>query len=259
MFLRVEPVYTYFTPIVWSGYILFIDSVIYKIRGRSLISQRPREFLFMLFLSLVFWLVFEAYNLRIKNWHYVGLPDQLWARCLGFGWSFATILPAILLTARLLEVVGFPKVSVPKVKVGLAVSRAFIVMGAVCLIVPPLLPFAIARHLITAIWLGFFFLLDPINSLRGGWSLLADLERGDLSRLTVLFASGLICGLLWEFWNYWAGVKWSYAVPFALGPKIFEMPLGGYFGFLPFAVECHVVYVFVTTFRRWSWFLEREV
>ena len=259
LFFQVEPVHTYFTAIVWSGYVLLIDGIIYKIQGRSLISRRRGEFLLMLFLSLIFWLIFEFYNLFIRNWYYSGLPDQLWARCLGYAWAFATILPAIFLTARLLEILGFPRVVVPKFSVGPGVRWALIVLGALCLTIPPVLPFSIARHMITPIWLGFVFLLDPINSLRGGWSLLDDLERGDLSRWVVLFASGLICGTLWEFWNYWAGTKWIYAVPFAFGPKIFEMPLGGFLGFLPFAVECHVMYVFVMTFRRWSWFPEREV
>jgi len=259
MFFQVQPVYTYFTPIIWSGYILFVDSIIHRIQGRSMISHRRREFLFMLFLSLVLWLVFEAYNLHIKNWHYVGLPPQLWARCLGFSWAFATILPAILLTARLLEVIGFPKVCVPRIKIGPAVYRVLLTLGFLCLTIPILLPFAIARYLIILIWLGFIFLLDPITLFRSGWSLLEDMGRGDLSRLLVLFASGIICGLLWEFWNYWAGAKWIYAVPIPLGPKIFQMPLGGYLGFWPFAVECHVLYALLMTFRPGGWFQEREV
>ncbi|MCK4271754.1 hypothetical protein KAX22_03830 [bacterium] len=259
MFLRVEPVYTFFTPIVWSGYILFVDSIICKIQGRSLISHRLGELLFMLFFSLAFWLIFELYNLHIKNWHYVGFPRQLWATCLGCGWAFATILPAILLTARLLELVGFPKVTVPRVRIGGGLRWTLIVLGALCLTVPLLLPFSMARHLIAPIWLGFIFLFDPINHMRGRWSLLGDLGRGDLSRILVLFASGLICGLLWEFWNYWAKARWIYAVPFAFGPRIFEMPLGGYLGFLPFAIECYVMCVFVMTLRQRSWFPGREV
>ena len=259
MFFQVQPVFTYFTPIVWSGYILFVDSIIHKIHGRSMIRHRRREFLFMLFVSLVFWLVFEAYNLHMKNWHYIGLPQQLWATCLGFSWAFATILPAILLTARLLEVLGFPRVRMPKIKIGPAVYRILLPLGLLCLTIPVLLPFAIARYLIILIWLGFIFLLDPITSFRRGWSLLQDLGRGDLSRWLVLFTSGIICGLLWEFWNYWAGAKWIYTIPLPLGPKIFQMPIGGYLGFLPFAVECHVLYALVMSFRTGGWSQEREV
>ena len=56
---------------------------------------------------------------------------------------------------------------------------------------------------------------------------------------------GVTCGLCWEFWNYWAVAKWTYQLPF-LGDleryKIFEMPWLGFLGFLPFAVECWVVF-----------------
>ena len=59
-----------------------------------------------------------------------------------------------------------------------------------------------------------------------------------------LMAAGMICGLLWEFWNYWAGAKWIYTVPFTRHSKYFEMPLLGLLGFPPFALECFAMYHF---------------
>jgi hypothetical protein len=53
---------------------------------------------------------------------------------------------------------------------------------------------------------------------------------------------GLVCGILWEFWNFWARTKWIYAVPILSEIKIFEMPVLGFLGFPPFAVECYVLY-----------------
>ena len=41
------------------------------------------------------WLVFELYNLFIRNWHYVNLPAKPALRYFGYAWSFATIWPAI--------------------------------------------------------------------------------------------------------------------------------------------------------------------
>ena len=59
------------------------------------------------------------------------------------------------------------------------------------------------------------------------------------------FAGGLTCGFLWEFWNYWALAKWVYDLPF-LGAlqhvKYFEMPFPGLLGFIPFGVECWVMW-----------------
>ena len=259
LYLRIDPVPSFFTPIVWSGYILFADALLGALQGRSLIRDRLGEFFLMLPLSLVFWLIFELYNSRIQNWHYIGMPENLLIRGLGYVWSFATILPAILLTARLMELLIGPRARVPGIKVGPAVHWTLIVLGSVFLLLPILAPANAARYLITPVWLGFILLLEPTNYRRGGWSLLRDWEKGSAARLLALCASGLICGLLWEFWNYWAATKWIYTVPLPLGPKLFEMPLGGYLGFIPFAVECHVIYAFVLTLRRKLWFPEREI
>jgi hypothetical protein len=53
--------------------------------------------------------------------------------------------------------------------------------------------------------------------------------------------AGAICGLLWEFWNFWALTKWVYDIPYVGWLKVFEMPILGFLGFPPFAVECYVM------------------
>jgi hypothetical protein len=65
---------------------------------------------------------------------------------------------------------------------------------------------------------------------------MGDLQEGRIERLVSTILSGLICGFLWEFWNYWSLTKWVYAVPFFEKGKIFEMPLAGYAGFLVFGL-----------------------
>jgi hypothetical protein len=103
----------------------------------------------------------------------------------------------------------------------------------------------VAPYLAAPVWLGFIFLLDPINARLGGESLWRDWRAGRHDRLLNLVASGLLCGVLWEFWNYWSRAKWMYTVPIMETFKIFEMPLPGYFGFPAFALECFTMYVFV--------------
>jgi hypothetical protein len=116
-------------------------------------------------------------------------------------------------------------------------------------------------YLAAPVFLGFIFLLDPINARAGDASLLVDMRRGPPSRgalrrtgsydrLINLLVAGFICGGLWEFWNFWARAKWIYTVPIVGDIKIFEMPVLGYFGFPPFALECFTMYVFV---RRLLW------
>jgi len=87
------PIHTYFTPWMWTGYLLFTDALLARIRGHSLLVPRPGRFLLLLLVSLVFWLMFEGYNLHLRNWVYVGLPSSPWLEWLGYIWSFATIWP----------------------------------------------------------------------------------------------------------------------------------------------------------------------
>ena len=122
------------------------------------------------------------------------------------------------------------------------------------LVSPFFAPAEVARYLAAPVWLGFIFLLEPINQRLGGESLL--LETGPahrrLDRVINLSFSGLLCGVLWEFWNYWAQAKWVYVFPIGQGTKVFEMPLAGFLGFPVFAVECLMMFEFVGTIRRVS-------
>jgi hypothetical protein len=101
-------------------------------------------------------------------------------------------------------------------------------------------------YLAAPVFLGFVFLLDPLNREAGDESLFADLlssHTGKWDRLINLILGGFICGFLWEFWNYWARSKWIYTVPILPEVKIFEMPVLGFFGFPAFALECFAMYV----------------
>ncbi len=236
----------YFTPLVWSGYIIFVDRIIYYQKGSSLLRHQPKELLFLLPLSILFWLIFEFYNLFIKNWHYVGLAEDLFQRGIGYAWAFATIWPAILLTAEAAQ--NSTWISQKRVK-PLVIKNNFLyfslAIGIFCLTIPLIVSKELARYLAAPVWLGFIFLLEPINYWMGRKSLTLKLAAGDPRPLYGLLLSGFICGILWEFWNYWAGAKWYYTVPILGEIKVFEMPILGYLGFPPFAVECYAMYYFV--------------
>jgi hypothetical protein len=237
-----EPVATYFTPIAWTAYILLADAAVRSITGRSRLRDAPAEFARMALLSIPLWLIFEAYNLRLQNWTYVGLPASRALALLGYGWSFATITPGILETADLVQAFGWFQPAAP-LRFSPSAQVGMIILGAACLILPLVLPQATAAYLFALVWVGFIFLLDPINYRLRLPSILGDFAAGRRSRFYSLLISGCVCGWLWEFWNYWAAAKWHYIFPMFQGMKIFEMPVPGYLGFLPFAVECFVMYV----------------
>lgn len=248
LFQKLEPVGRYFTPIAWTGYILFVDALNFRLRGDSLIKTRMNEFLLMLPWSVFCWLIFEAYNLYLQNWHYIGLPENIFWRWLGYVWSFATIFPGILETTELVEPL-FKRMHIRKRNPSKTSLHVQVVIGVLCLAMPVAFEQQIAKYLIALVWLGFIFLLEPINYLLGGRSLFREFKEGSLGKLVALFLAGLICGFLWEFWNYRAFAKWVYNVPLPfVGPKIFEMPLMGFLGFLPFAVECYSMQNFLMVF-----------
>lgn len=240
MFHGIWPVDIYFTPIAWTSYLMIVDAMVFATSGHSRL-QDPGRFLMAGLLSIPLWLVFEAYNLRLRNWTYVGVPSGWAGALLGYGWSFSTITPAILETADLIETFGWLQPSRP-VAFSSASKRGMILFGAVCLVLPIALPAHIGAYLFGLVWIGFVFLLDPVNQRIGAPSLLADLGAGRRGRFGSLLISGWVCGWLWEFWNFWAAAKWHYIFPILQHRKIFEMPFVGYLGFLPFALECFVMY-----------------
>ena len=241
LFRGLAPVAIYFTPIAWTCYVMIADAAVLAVRGKSLLHDEPARFCRLAVLSIPLWLIFEAYNLRLQNWIYVGVPRQWALAAFGYGWSFATIWPGIFETAELVESFGWFKPGKPVLFS--RVSRSLMIaFGAICLILPLALPRATARYLFVLVWIGFVFFLDPLSDRIGAPSFLGDFAAGRFSRFYSFLISGFICGWLWEFWNYWAAAKWHYIFPMFQRYKIFEMPAPGFLGFLPFALECFTMY-----------------
>jgi hypothetical protein len=103
------------------------------------------------------------------------------------------------------------------------------------------------RIFFPTVWLGPIFLLDPVLENLGLQSLSYSIAAGRRRRVWSLLLGGLLCGGMWEFWNFWAASRWVYSVPFFGDWCIFEMPALGFFGFPPFAVECWILYHLLRT------------
>jgi hypothetical protein len=239
------------TPLCWWGYILVIDALIWKLRGASLLCNRRREFWLQLPLSVAFWLIFEVYNFHLDNWTYVGLAAQWWEVALTTLIAFATIMPALFLTAELIETLRiFERLRVPPFHPSNRLLYTLLSLGFICLLTPILMPKKIAHYLFALVWIGFILLFEPVLYASDGDSLLRDLTEGRLHRLLSRVLAGYVCGVLWEFWNYWATAKWIYTVPFTQDLRVFEMPLAGFLGFGPFAWEYAAMYATVRLLGR---------
>lgn len=244
---RIQPVSSLFYIFAWWSSILVIDGLVYRLKGDSLMVNRRREFFLLIPWSVFIWLIFEAFNLYIRNWHYIRIVDVRWLRWWGYFIAYGTVLPAIFETTELLEASGlYSKSHLRPLSPGKGWYGPFIFLGLASFILPVLWP----RHFFPLVWGCFFFLLEPINHYFGGRSLMRDWQQGSLRKFYLLLTAGFICGVLWELWNFWAGSKWVYTVPFVGRFKIFEMPVAGYLGFPPFVVECYVMYNFISLFRE---------
>jgi hypothetical protein len=252
MFHGIEPAATYFSPVAWTAYILIADAAIFASTGASRLRDEPRGLLKMAVLSIPLWLIFEAYNLRLANWMYIGLPQGRFERWLGHAWAFATITPAIFVTAALIQSFGWFDGDSRPIRLGRATRTFLLALGILLLVAPLAVPRRTGAYLFGLVWLGFLFLLEPVNDRLHLPSFLNDLARGTRGRLYAFLGAGWVCGWLWEFWNYWARAGWTYTFPIGQRWKIFQMPAPGYLAFPVYALECFAMYV------TGAWILSRK-
>ncbi|MFH8086319.1 MAG: hypothetical protein QW609_00660 [Candidatus Aenigmatarchaeota archaeon] len=248
MFLRIKPFVYWFTPLVWFGYILFVDSVVFMLKGSSLITRKKLKLAFIFLISLFFWLIFEFYNIFLGGWYYKNLPESTVEK-LAMGYlSFSTIVPAVFETSELVQTAFFKeniKIKA-RIKYNKNLTRILILTGIAFMS----LPFFFSSPIMWVfVWSGFIFLIDPIlYMLQNKKSIIAQLEERRYGKIISLFVAGYICGFLWEFWNYWAYTKWYYTVPILEEIKIFEIPAIGFLAYGFFALELYVMYNFIRFF-----------
>ena len=254
--LDIYIVAVWLTPMMWTGYILAADATLYRRKGSSWLTTRRREFPLVLLLSIGVWLLFEVLNFHIQNWTYHSVPDNPVIRDFAYFWSFATIMPGVFITSGIISTFT-PKRFLQNHPIrsdGLFLGAGWLwfLCGLLLVVIPLLLPTAIASYLFGAIWIGFILLIDPINERMGAPSFRRMMRERTYWPILSLLAGGLVCGFLWEAWNFQAflagGGHWIYLVPEPLrifGLHYGKMPLLGMLGFPPFALELFAMYHFL--------------
>lgn len=235
----VRPVRMVFYHLAWWGYILAVDGFIQARRGNSLLVDRRPAFFALAFASAVFWFGWELVNLRLHNWQYLNVEPRLWLRWPLAALAFATVLPGVLQTYEALDCLArgwrWGK-GVRPFPAGEQWIPWFLALGTIMFLLPLLWP----RLFFPLVWGALVFLLEPVNYRLGAKSLVRQWQRGDLSPFLRLLTAGFITGLLWECWNFFSDPRWAYTLPYLNRPRLFAMPLAGYLGFPPFAVECYI-------------------
>jgi hypothetical protein len=223
---------------LWLGYVLTVDAMVFRRDGSSPAKRSPRRFVLLFVASIPAWWLFELVNLRLDNWRYPGRelfgPTEYF---LLSSLAYSTVMPAVFVTAELVGGAEWirrsshqrPLTVTPRLRAGLAVTG--LSMLALLLAWPSsFFPF---------VWTCLLLLFDVAAYHLGRPSVLARLERGDWSLPLSLALGALTCGFFWELWNFYSFPKWTYHLPYLGFWKIFEMPLFGYLGYLPFGISLY--------------------
>lgn len=236
-FSALQP-YTFFP--LWLGFIVTVNAAVQRRTGTCLMRRAPARWWRLFVTSAGCWWLFEWLNRFVHNWHYLGAENF---GALGYfvhaTFCFSTVLPAVAAVAEWLS-------AYPALQRSLANGPAWSLLErrplavALCLIgvVGLVGTGAFPRAFYPALWIAPLALLlaEPVLARRP--DITREIGRGDWQRAGTWMLAALICGFFWEMWNWQSMPKWIYTVPAAERWHVFEMPLLGYVGYLPFGLEC---------------------
>ena len=230
---------------LWLGYCLVIDALVFWRTGTSLLMRSWRKYIGLFMVSAPVWWIFELLNIRTRNWAYIGaegfspLAYAFWTSL-----SFTTVIPAVFGSAELFASFDFLKrfKRGPVIGTDKRTTLIFFVVGWIMLA----LMLAWPGIFFLFIWLSLYFILEPINIWLGNRSLAYWTQKGDWRPVISLWLGVLLTAFVWEMWNYYSFPKWVYHVAWGDWLHVFEMPLLGYGGYLPFALELYALYHWIS-------------
>ena len=228
---------------MWAGFILIMNALCVKRSGHSPMTDHPWAYAATFPASSLFWWFFEYLNRYVWNWYYLGVSELNALEYTVYATvCFASVLPAVAAVAAWLATFrpfddavydGMAKVNLrrPGWSVFLFVLSAIGLTGVVFF----------PDYAYPLIWISPLAVFVMVQTWLKEPSVLDSFAIGNWSVFFRFSLAALICGLCWETWNWHAYAKWVYAVPWVHGFQIWEMPLIGFAGYLPFGVECAAV------------------
>jgi hypothetical protein len=234
--------------LLWVGYIVVMNAAAYQRSGRSPLTHRTAWLLSLFPVSAAFWWLFEYLNQFSGNWYYAGVQaGGAWDYFVQASLPFSTVLPAVASTWAWLAT--FPRLdslALPALRAPRGIAGLTLVAGLIGLAALPIWP----ETLFPMLWLAPLLILAALQYLMVKESLFAPLAQGDWRPVLQPALAALVCGFFWELWNYGSLAKWHYSIPYVQRFHLFEMPVLGYAGYLPFGIECALVMQLVAQLFR---------
>lgn len=227
-----------FSPL-WLAYIVVVNALTWRRSGHCLLTDQPRRLGLLALASAVFWWYFEYLNRFVANWYYERVGGlSAFEYVLFATLPFATVLPAVMSTEEWLA-------THPRLSAGLAGFRSrsrpgpvagwgLLGLAAVGMAGIGVCP----QYLFPLLWIAPLLVMSGLDLVTGRAHLFDAVWRGDWTRVVRVALAALICGFFWEMWNMWSLARWVYTVPYVNRFHLFEMPLLGFAGYLPFGLEC---------------------
>ncbi|MDQ6733129.1 MAG: hypothetical protein M3Z35_03275 [Nitrospirota bacterium] len=228
---------------LWLGYIVVINALTYRITRACLLINRPRYLVVLFLLSAAFWWCFEYLNRFVQNWYYVGIEDFSPAAYVFYATlSFSTVLPAVVSTAEWLMTSKRLGSAFRHLK-AIHASHPALIGGIVFVLAGAgLMSIGIwPDYLFPLLWVSPLLIITSLQTMLRRDTIFTSIRHGDWRPICLPALAGLQCGFFWELWNWHSLAHWEYAIPYVHRFLIFEMPLLGYAGYLPFGLECLVV------------------
>jgi hypothetical protein len=230
-----------FTPL-WLSFILVINALCHRRTGRCMMIDHSYFFLLLFPISATFWWFFEYLNRFVQNWSYTGVHFSSYEYFCYATLSYSTVLPAVLGTRDLMNTFSWIKPGFDSFKpfkcsrptIWALLSLAISGIGLGCIGVWP-------NYLFSLLWISPLIIIVSLQILTREKHILSGLTAGYWSPLVSSALAAIFCGFFWEMWNYYSLARWEYSIPFVYRFKIFEMPILGYAGYLPFGLECAVI------------------
>lgn len=224
---------------LWFSSIILINALCVRRTGTCPILDAPMFFIGLFPLSAIFWWFFEYLNQFVQNWFYTGVDYGPLAYSLHASISFSTVLPAVYSTRTWISTMkgfnsrfyGLPSLGTQPSK---PISMLVLLFSCAGLVGVSLWP----EELFAFLWLAPLLILVPLKHLAGKSTLFSAMAGGDWRPAVSAALAALLCGFFWEMWNYHSLAKWIYSIPYVERFWIFEMPLLGYMGYLPFGLLC---------------------